>query len=50
VQVTDEYGRQLRCPMKIEADVSWVGYANKHIRNLVEPVLRTAMQRHRLDG
>ena len=49
VQVTDEHGHRLRCPMNLEADVSWVGYANQQIRKLVEPVLRTAIERHGLD-
>ncbi len=48
VLITDENGRQLRCPTNLEADVSWVGYANRQIRALVEPVLQTAIHRHRL--
>lgn len=48
VLVTDENGQQLRCPMNLDADVSWVGYANRRIRELVEPVLQTAIQKHGL--
>jgi hypothetical protein len=47
VQITDENGR--RCPTNLEADVSWVGYANQQIRALVEPVLQTAIQRYGLN-
>lgn len=48
VLVTDENGQQLRCPMNLDADVSWVGYANERIRALVEPVLHVAVRRHGL--
>lgn len=49
VLITDENGQQLRCPTNLEADVSWVGYANQQIRAMVEPVLQTAIQRHELN-
>jgi hypothetical protein len=48
VLITNENGQQLRCPTNLDADVSWVGYANQNIRALVEPVLQTAIQRHGL--
>lgn len=48
VLITDENGQQLQCPMNLDADVSWVGYANQQIRALVEPVLQKAIQRHGL--
>jgi len=49
VQITEENGRRLRCLMNLDADVSWVGYANQQIRELVEPVLQIAIQRHGLN-
>ena len=48
VVVTDENGHPLCCPMNLEADVSWIGYANREIRRLVEPVLKETIQRHGL--
>jgi len=48
VLVTDETGAQLNSAMNLEADVSWAGYANSHIRALVEPLLQRAIQRHGL--
>ena len=50
VLITDENGQQLRCPTNLDADVSWVGYANQQIRTLVEPVLQAAIQRHGLNA
>lgn len=50
VLVTDETGEQLRAPMNLEADVSWIGYANNHIRALVEPLLQLAIQEHGLSA
>lgn len=48
VSITNENGQPLSCPMNLEADVSWIGYANARIRALVEPVLQAALQRHGL--
>ncbi|HOX28012.1 MAG TPA: inositol monophosphatase, partial [bacterium] len=39
VIVTDEKGEQLNAPLDTTTDVSWIGYANKHIKALVEPHL-----------
>jgi len=50
VLITDDNGQQLQCPMNLDADVSWVGYANHQIRALVEPVLRKAIQQHGLNS
>lgn len=44
VIVTDARGRSLDAPLDVEADVSWVGYANDKIRRQVEPALRRALQ------
>jgi hypothetical protein len=48
VLITDEMGLLLRSPLNVEANVSWIGYANERIRALVEPVLHSALRRHTL--
>jgi len=48
VAVTDEKGLPLSCPFNLEADVSWIGYANPQIQALVEPVLQRTLQQHGL--
>jgi len=40
VSIVDAGGRQVDAPLDVEADVSWIGYANGAIRAQVEPVLR----------
>ncbi|HEU5317691.1 MAG TPA: hypothetical protein VFX49_16380 [Chloroflexota bacterium] len=40
IVVTDAWGAPLDPPLDTLADVAWVGYANHHIRALVEPVLQ----------
>lgn len=50
VIVTDERGEQLRSPLRVEPDVTWVGYANEHIRREIEPHLRDALGRRGLLG
>jgi fructose-1,6-bisphosphatase/inositol monophosphatase family enzyme len=44
VIVTDEHGERLRAPLDTTSDVTWVGYANAGIRDLVEPALATALR------
>ena len=44
VVVTDERGLPLDAPLNVEADVSWVGYANAGLRDRVEPVLQAALK------
>ena len=44
VAVTDEAGAALDAPLNVEADVSWVGYANARLRAVVEPVLLAALR------
>jgi len=39
VVVTDAHGRRLRAPLDVDADVSWIGYANPALRAAIEPVL-----------
>jgi fructose-1,6-bisphosphatase/inositol monophosphatase family enzyme len=48
VIVTDERGQRLDAPLDVEADVSWIGYANARIRAEVEPVLQALLQEHGL--
>ena len=45
VLVSDEFGKHLAPPMDLTTDVAWAGYANDHIRELVEPLLQSALQR-----
>jgi hypothetical protein len=44
VVVTDESGNRLAAPLNVEADVSWVGYANTALKAVVEPVLLAGMR------
>ena len=44
VLVTDEHGRPLNPKLNTDAAVSWIGYANERIRNLVEPQLQSALR------
>jgi fructose-1,6-bisphosphatase/inositol monophosphatase family enzyme len=50
VIITDEHGALLSAPLTVEADVSWVGYANEAIRKQIEPLLQTALRRRGLLG
>jgi hypothetical protein len=43
VVVTDERGERLAAPLNVEADVSWVGYANAALHATIEPVLQAAL-------
>lgn len=44
--VTDERGAPLSAPLTVEADVSWVGYANETIQRQIEPLLQHALARY----
>jgi fructose-1,6-bisphosphatase/inositol monophosphatase family enzyme len=48
VIVTDERGQPLRTPLKTDADIAWMGFANEQIRREVEPLLRKALVRRGL--
>ena len=48
VAITDARGQPVDGPFDIDADVSWVGYANDALRRRVEPVLQAALRRHGL--
>lgn len=43
VAVTDERGELLTAPLNVDANVSWVGYANEAIRRQIEPELQKAL-------
>ncbi len=43
IVVTDATGAPLDAPLNLEADVSWIGYANAEIRRIVEPALLAAL-------
>ena len=45
VIVTDVQGQPLSAPLNIEANVDWIGYANKYIQTQVEPVLQAALRK-----
>lgn len=46
--VTGAAGDALNAPLNVDADASWVGYANENIRNQIEPLLQRALQRREL--
>lgn len=48
VIVTDEQGRSLATPLDVEADVSWIGYANRHIQAQIEPLLQQSLHKRGL--
>jgi fructose-1,6-bisphosphatase/inositol monophosphatase family enzyme len=48
VFIADESGLPLRAELNLEANVTWVGYANDGIRACVEPHLRNALRRRGL--
>lgn len=48
VIITDAIGAPLRAPLTVEADVTWVGYANAHIRAQIEPLLQATLRRRGL--
>ena len=48
VIVTGVDGGPLNARLAVEPDVSWVGYANKHIRATIEPLLQVALKKRDL--
>jgi fructose-1,6-bisphosphatase/inositol monophosphatase family enzyme len=48
VIVTGVCGRELKAPLNVEADIAWAGYANRHIRDEIEPLLNRALARRGL--
>lgn len=48
VIVTDIHGNPLTATLDVDADVSWVGYANGAIRAQIEPLLQGALRQRKL--
>ena len=48
VIVTDEQGQPLSAPLTVDADVSWVGYANAAIAAQISPLLHNALRSRNL--
>jgi fructose-1,6-bisphosphatase/inositol monophosphatase family enzyme len=48
VVITDVAGGPLRAPLDVFTPVAWVGYANRALRDAVEPVLRSVLGDHGL--
>jgi hypothetical protein len=48
VEITGADGEQVDAPLNVEADVSWIGYANEQIRQQIEPALHHALHSRRL--
>lgn len=48
VIVTSVDGGPLTARLAVEPDVSWVGYANQHVRATVEPLLQAALKKRDL--
>jgi len=48
VIITDAQGQPLHAPLEVDADVSWVGYANEAIRRQIEPLLQAALRKRNL--
>lgn len=48
VIVTNQNGQPLSAPLTVDADVTWVGYANERIRRQIEPLLRQSLRRRGL--
>lgn len=46
--VTDVNGKPISAPLTVDADISWVGYANTHIRSQIEPLLQKALKKRGL--
>ncbi len=44
VIITNENGDTLTAPLSVDADVSWLGYANNEIRMQIEPILRDSLR------
>jgi hypothetical protein len=48
VSIAAPTGDTLDAPFDLEADVSWVGYANAQLRARAEPALQNALRRRGL--
>lgn len=48
VIITDPLGQALRAPLDVDARIAWIGYANNHIREEIEPLMQQALLRRGL--
>ena len=48
ILVTNEYGKRLVAPLDVTTNMSWLGYANEHIYQQVNPILQELFQQHNL--
>jgi len=48
VIITDPFGEPLRAPLDTEADIAWAGYANRYIREEIEPLMQRALKQRGL--
>jgi hypothetical protein len=48
VIVTDAGGQALSAPLDLDSNIAWVGYANSHVRDEIEPRLHQALARRGL--
>jgi fructose-1,6-bisphosphatase/inositol monophosphatase family enzyme len=48
VIVTDVRGKALRAPLDVGTNIAWTGYANSHIQQEIEPLLKRALARRGL--
>jgi hypothetical protein len=48
IPVTDERGRPLGAPLDVTSDVGWAGYANRALKEQIEPHLHRALARRGL--
>ncbi|MCJ8330258.1 MAG: inositol monophosphatase [Lentisphaeria bacterium] len=48
VLVCDEYGNALNCPLDLDSDVSWMGFANSDIQKQIAPLMDTALKKREL--
>jgi hypothetical protein len=46
--VTDPQGRPVAAPLDTEADVAWIGYANRQLHQRIEPILQELVAAHGL--
>ena len=47
IRITDALGHSLNAPLDTHTNVAWVGYANDHIRQQIEPLLQASLRKRR---
>ena len=48
VILTNELDQPLNAPLNLDSDVTWLAYANPHLRDRIAPALKSALRRHAL--